>query len=93
MTVRLVVNFILAGLAVAALVFDKNKYDKILGALLLVFAAQGIISHYLGGIHPASIVLAYCLPPAGLAFILVAANCSEEKGRKILFLAKAVKKI
>ena len=39
MTVRLVVNFILAGLAVAALVFDKNKYDKILGALLLVFAA------------------------------------------------------
>ena len=58
MTVRLVVNFILAGLAVAALVFDKNKYDKILGALLLVFAAQGIISHYLGGIHPASIVLA-----------------------------------
>ena len=40
MTVRLVVNFILAGLAVAALVFDKNKYDKILGALLLVFAAQ-----------------------------------------------------
>ena len=35
MTVRLVVNFILAGLAVAALVFDKNKYDKILGALLL----------------------------------------------------------
>ena len=75
MTVRLVVNFILAGLAVAALVFDKNKYDKILGALLLVFAAQGII--------PASIVLAYCLPPAGLAFILVAAKrLAELFGRK-----------
>ncbi len=83
MTVRLVVNFILAGLAVAALVFDKNKYDKILGALLLVFAAQGIISHYLDGIHPASIVLAYCLPPAGLAFILVAAKrLAELFGKK-----------
>lgn len=74
MTVRLVVNFILAGLAVAALVFDKNKYDKLLGALLLVFAAQGIISHYLGGNHPLSIVLFYALPPVGLAFILLAAK-------------------
>lgn len=83
MTVRLVVNFILAVLAVAALVFDRNRYDKILGALLLVFASQGIASHFLGGSHIVSVVLFYTLPPVGLAFILIAAKrLSELFGRK-----------
>lgn len=82
MTFRLVVNFILAGLAVAAIVFDKNRYDKILGALLLVFAAQGICSHYIGE-HIVCRILLAVLPAVGLAFILIAAKrLSELFGRK-----------
>lgn len=67
------VSVILAVISLLAIIFDKNKLDKILGALLLVFVAQGLCSYFYPT-HIISYILLFLCAPVGLAFIIIAAK-------------------